>query len=925
MAQAQVNVVLDLNSYGINQQITISVPQTIEGVTYKEGDMFTPRNQIEINSVERIAGKVAGGIAKSTGTEQMIIDRIDEINDPLGFKMKQAKKAANAPGAPGFMSAMAEFKDILPGGQPFEPGKIGEGLANFGIRTLTGEDPKSRISDVTAIGADVGAAAVVGDLMGADKIPNGMKNLKLANTFNKKLAVVAGAGMVGKQVGNEAYELINDTIRYFEGIPDPTEAVKNDQQLRELLDMRNELLFSGGALGLQRVFGYVKPFLGNILGVKSKAAKEAAKKGEELGIPMNVFSVSESGFVQGAGKVIGLFPFVATKARQAQNVQRVAIANRINSTMNDLSPIGLFSEAGLLANKEFRNMVSQFAGTKTMLYNRAMGIGDKVGDAFLPTKRLKDQAMALQEFYYGPQGRAGAAAEAALTVADPRGYGSLKFDEIIKKFTGDADDFRTAIMSLATLNQEHITGRQFRKLQNQLNTLKQVASEKKSLGVDMGGVDDMTNTMIEILNDTDAYKNLDDPAKDALVKEFGAAMQLANDFFFQNVGKTQGRTAQILAMGDPNIGKAGSDVAPAFYTPDMLTKILINDESMIAPLAIKEMKDALGEDAVKAAVRSHLDESIRGSTSYISGTVPIEDLAKEGAIKQVPFNIPIVDVNHLKNAFGMNNPNRIATMKEVFGEKQYQMLEDTLNLAQQVEQVDFGFVSDFVKRRGFLGGVGAIRNVLPGLAMGGTVVANPFQGVGTVILARYGMSKMADPKFLKSVQTLMNPDLSAEAKNNAMFRLGTMVFDDESNNRDVPASVTENYNPNNPVDVMRLLIFAGQNNVSYPGSEDMVIQVEDDGRVSDIEISKAQSKQVFTDNAQGGIESVNELNAASVTEPVASQAKDPFLDVDFASMVDQTGVGMGSSAPTNLNDAQRAALAGGNLDEAIALGNRGMV
>ncbi len=925
MAQAQVNVVLDLSSYGISQQITISVPQTIEGVTYKEGDMFTPRNQIETNSVERIVGKVAGQVAKSTGTEQLIINRVDEINDPLGFKMKQAKQAANAPGAPGFMSAMAEFGDILPGGQPFEPGKIGQGLANFGIRALTGEDPKSRISDVTAIGADVGAAAVVGDLMGADKIPNGMKNLKLANTFNKKLAVIAGAGATGKAVGNEAYELINDAIRYFEGIPNPTEAVKNDQQLRELLDMRNELLFSGGALGLQRVFGYVKPFLGNILGVKSKTAKEAAKKGEELGIPMNVFSVSESGMVQGAGKVIGLFPFVATKARQAQNVQRVAVADTINRTMNNLSPIGLFSETGMLANKEFRKMVSNFAGTKTVLYNRALGIGDKVGDAFLPTKRLKDQAMALQEFYYGPGGMAGAGDEAALTVADPRGYGSLKFDEIIKKFTGDADDFRTAIMSLATLNQEHITGRQFRKLQNQLNTLKSVASEKKSLGVDMGGVDDMTNTMIEILNDTDAYKDLQDPAKNALVNEFGAAMQLANDFFFQNVGKTQGRTAQILAMGDPNIGKAGSDVAPAFYTPDMLTKILINDETMIAPLAIKEMKDTLGGDAVKAAVRSHLDESIRGSTSYISGTVPIENLAKEGVIEQVPFNIPIVDVKSLKTAFGMDSPNRIATMKEVFGEEQYRMLQDTLELATNVEQVDFGFVSDFVKRRGFLGGVGAIRNVIPGLAMGGTVVANPFQGVGTVILARYGMSKMADPKFLKSVQTLMNPDLSAEAKNNAMARLGTMVFDDESDNRDVPASVTENYNPNNPVDVMRLLIFAGQNNVSYPGSEDMVIEVGDDGRVGNIEISKAQSKQVFSENAQGGIDSVNEMEAASVTEPVASQASDPFLDVDFASMVDQTGVGMGSTAPTNLNDAQRAALAGGNLDEAIALGNRGMV
>ena len=60
--------------------------------------------------------------------------------------------------------------------------------------------------------------------------------------------------------------------------------------------------------------------------------------------------------------------------------------------------------------------------------------------------------------------------------------------------------------------------------------------------------------------------------KDALTKEYGAAMLLANDFFFKNYDKTKGRTAQILAMGDPNIGKAGSDVAPAFYTPDMQQK-----------------------------------------------------------------------------------------------------------------------------------------------------------------------------------------------------------------------------------------------------------------------------------------------------------------------------------------------------------------
>jgi hypothetical protein len=460
-------------------------------------------------------------------------------------------------------------------------------------------------------------------------------------------------------------------------------------------------------------------------------------------------------------------------------------------------------------------------------------------------------------------------------------------------------------------------------LQNQLNTLKQVASEKKSLGVDMGGIDDLTATMIEMLNDVDAYKAFDDPAKDGLVKEFGAAMQLANDFFFNNVAKTQGRTAQIIAMGDPNALKAGADFKPAFYTPDMLTKILINDETMIAPMAIKEMQEALGKDAVAASVRSHLDDSIRGVTSYISGTVPIEQIGKEGegAIKQIPFNIPVVDIGAMEKAFGLADPNRTKSLIQVFGQKQFDELKNTLELAKQVEQVDFGFVSDFVKRRGFLGGLGAIRNVVPGLAMGGSVLANPFQGVGTVLLARYGMSKMADPTFLKNLQTVMNPDLSAEAKNIAMARLGAMVLDDESNNRNVPAEVTEAYDPSNPVDVMRLLIFAGNNNISYPGSEDMVIEVNDNGVVGNIEVSKAEDKGEFTTAMMAAANDAGNTEMPPVQEVEQAPAADPFLDVDFASLVDQTGTGMGTSAPTNLSDAQRVALAGGDLDEAIALGN----
>ena len=67
---------------------------------------------------------------------------------------------------------------------------------------------------------------------------------------------------------------------------------------------------------------------------------------------MNVFSTSEASFVKGAGSVIGLFPFVATKARQAQNAQQLAIADNINRTLNNLSPIGLFSDSAVIENND---------------------------------------------------------------------------------------------------------------------------------------------------------------------------------------------------------------------------------------------------------------------------------------------------------------------------------------------------------------------------------------------------------------------------------------------------------------------------------------------------------------------------------------------------------------------------------------------
>ena len=406
-------------------------------------------------------------------------------------------------------------------------------------------------------------------------------------------------------------------------------------------------------------------------------------------------------------------------------------------------------------------------------------------------------------------------------------------------------------------------------------------------------------------------------------------MQLANDFFFQNKDTFKGRTKQILEFADKNIAKATDDVNPGFYTPDSLTKILLNDETMMAPYAIKEMKDALGDDTVKAIARSFFDDKVRGATKYISGDVKV--IADEASLgqkvsslisgkeivkgtKTAQYNIPILDVDSLKETFGISNINKRASMIEVFGEDQYQKLIDVLDLAEQIQQTSFGSVSEFVKRRGFLGGINAVTN----LAFGGIVAADPFGNLGAILMARYGMSKLADPKFLDSVATVMNPELEDLAKRQALIKLGQMAFDDVSDNQNIPQEIRDNYDPGNPIDVMKILIFGANDSVSYPGNEQMVINTDDNGFASGVDISTASENQQFSPDSQVAVDDVNAIESM---EPQASNQVNPFLNVDFNQIVQDTGVGMGNQATANLTEDQRIALAGGDLDEAIALGS----
>ena len=109
----------------------------------------------------------------------------------------------------------------------------------------------------------------------------------------------------------------------------------------------------------------------------------------------------------------------------------------------------------------------------------------------------------------------------------------------------------------------------------------------------------------------------------------------------------------------------------------------------------------------------------------------------------------------------------------------------------------------------------------------------------------------------------------------------------------------------------------------------MLIQTDANGYATGAEVNKSQNQNMFSADAMTAGEDLAMMNAEqAIEEQQVKQADtpvdkpDPFLNVDFANIVEQAGVGMGSGAGIALTQDQRVALAGGNLDEALALGSQ---
>ena len=167
---------------------------------------------------------------------------------------------------------------------------------------------------------------------------------------------------------------------------------------------------------------------------------------------------------------------------------------------------------------------------------------------------------------------------------------------------------------------------------------------------------------------------------------------------------------------------------------------------------------------------------------FITGTDP------EAAMKTqtITYNIPVMDIEKIADAFAIDRKNRAAGVLEMykaigtgsdaartkFAEEQLSKVQDIVELARRVEVPNYGDVSTFVKRRGILGGLGSIAN----LFTGGAILSSPISSAGIMLMGRFGMNALSDPRFLDGMVKVLDASLSDTARKSALVTIGRGVF-----------------------------------------------------------------------------------------------------------------------------------------------------
>lgn len=827
----------------------------------------------------------------------------------------------------------------------------------------------------------MGSFALTRKTPGGAKVPKTLAQEVLGRGAGSGLGdaskMVAGSG-AGAASGSLIYDLINAGIRRTKGIANPEDAPT--PALEALVAGRNAVAFTAGAAGLGPVASAVRPFLGtHLFGLKGPA-KEMSDIGELYNAPIGINTASQlstSGALKGMAKAyrktLGKLPFFGgsgmkdkitlssiqmTKAmknnikgygddipldevdkfyvdsfksfpssirkkfnKEAENAGFKSWVDMIKAEarVNELAPIEHMTEIGEFASKKALERYQRFSYINDMLYTDFENKASSISKAFIPTNNSRIVGESLRN-----------------TISEMRI--NLRTGDTFEPTLGEIDKF--IIEKISNLP-DYINISGVRGLQKEVNML--FSEISGPLKKDQGGaalLGSLRKAITSDLNDFARWSKELNPEEKLIAESAKKSLFRANDTFAKMAPIYKSPVAQQFKLVDQNMFQAGPDL-PGFIYSDELGSMLFRKG--ITPQRANDLHDLIGSAAYKSGVQAWITKSFRNSLDK-SATVAKEVIMPNGTRQITNVTEEIFNPDKFIKNLNFDDPG-IKRMMDLAGEsgEAFRYNVDQLSIIQKqlIEQGLGGTTAQMVARRLSLGGLQSGVNMLtmgagPAAFAGGvTPGAGIYTALMTGLLARKTAAFLSDPHSLKAWTRIITPDASVGAKRSAMsiFLKSFLARDDVKS--DIPKEFqTLGGVMRNPGGLLNWIYGSGYEGVMQSINDGSKRSYLDERYGPNTNLNYADVAQSELDDAElkrtmGNLDPdiPDELQPSTPPSEVKQTVSLEEDDIQGESIFDDNmtetaSIPQSQAAPAPLNPNQRVALAGGNLDEAIALGNR---
>jgi len=943
--------------------------------------IFAPRTEAEQNNVIKLINRerakekknpinakqfnyITDQMANALQSQEAVADEMKRREDPYKYYVKKFKDEYDPKKHRNAIDKTASIFQIFKDPKRFAANKYTE--LNQMVRNTV---PGSRNDFIMA--GDIGGSMFGfkgGKIPGTAKVQKSLADEVLEGSIFK---TTAGA-TIGGTAGSLVYDLTNAAIRKTMGIPDPQDAP--NAALEALTHGRNTLYFTGGAAGLMGVASYLRPMLGKALFGLEGPRAQFANIAEFYGAPIGISQLS-----RGAGgalspvagsffQVIGKLPFLGGGFQKRNTLASIELTKGMKDALgdlgrgqsddplidyisnsykslpravrkamdtdarnagfrsykdmmaaelrvNELAPIQHMTEVGAFMFDEAGKRYRQFSYINDLLYTDFENKAKKISKSFIPTSRTKAMAQNIRD-------------EIADMKVRLNNYNEFKPElDKIEKFV---------IETLAELP-DYIKPKDVRTFQREINRLYQEAESKLGPGGAKQGI--MGGSLLAkarkaLTGDLNDYANWA-PGLNAEEKVLAEAakksLYRANEVFAKMSPLYKSPAAKQFNLVDQNLFTSGPDL-PGYFYSDEIGKMLFRDG--LSPQRVRDYQQLVGQNAFMTGVRSWVNNGFKAALDDAQ-EIAVKVADPSGKPGTVTINEKILDVDKLKQNINFQDEGfeEMMNLAGYNGKAFKENINNLVALQSMVKQAGIGTsTSQIVARRLSLGGVRSAANTFAIFGSGAIGAQQAGEGnilpggvAGSImlgLLTRRTANFLSEPGALKAYTKIVDPKTSDVVKRASLVNFLRGYFRQPVIREELPKEFnTPDKVAQNPSGFLDYLYnseyLAVTDSINDGFMRDyMNERYGDNLNLSIQNIQNIETEEKALEDIETGRASVIESDTEIAMPDIPSMGGESMFDTNAA--ISGPGLrGMTRNSPLNAD--QRAALASGDLDAALAL------